>query len=375
MQKSPERGENNHRSALLIAQHARYCRLADFISTQRSNVIMNSSGQNLPPLFLSRLKNIIDPPHLETVLDSFQQPKNTCFRITRQANPNGRVVENLKQHGIDCQPFETNPNRFFVDANQRSLLTQSSPAINGQIYIQNISSMIVVDILDPQPGEQILDLAAAPGGKTLLIAEQMAGNGYLAAVEAVRKRFFKLQANLKQYQAEWVKTFLADGRSVGHKTLERFDRVLLDAPCSSEARFSGEDPSTWENWSLRKIRESARKQCGLIRSAFRALKPGGTLVYCTCSFAPEENEKTVDHLLKKFSGLVQLLPIELPGVTTQPGRTAFENLTFDTALEQAIRIIPDQTFNGMFVTKITKLHSLGEQTGAAKSGRRPKRNR
>lgn len=99
----------------------------------------------------------------------------------------------------------------------------------------------------------MLDLAAAPGGKTLQMAAMMQDRGRIAAVEAVRTRMFKLQANLRRHGPTIVKTYLTDGRTVGRKTPERFDRVLLDSPCSSEARFQRADPGSWRHWSLCKL--------------------------------------------------------------------------------------------------------------------------
>ena len=331
--------------------------------------------KQLPAEFLSRLQSIVSPELYAKTLRSFENKPVTCFRVNQIVDPGFESIDQLQQQGVVVQQVPDYSEGYFVDLKYRESLTRSDCAANGQIYIQNVSSMLVVDVLDPQPGEQVLDLAAAPGGKTLLIAERMQGEGYLAAVEAVRKRFFKLQANLKMHSADWVKTFMSDGRSVGQKTWERFDRVLLDAPCSSEARFHIDTPESWQNWSPRKIRESSRKQNGLIRSAFRALKPGGTLVYCTCSFAPEENEQTVDHLLKKFPGDAELLSFELTAGTTQPGLTGFSDREYDPSLSKSRRIIPDEIFNGMFVTKITKLNSLGDQNKNASSHGKQKRRR
>ena len=148
--------------------------------------------------------------------------------------------------------------------------------------------MLATLVLDPQPGEDVLDLAAASGGKTLHIAAKMRNEGKLSAVGPVRGQSFKLQTNLKRYGSEITRTYMTNGRTVGKKTPERFDRVLLDAPCSDESRIHQDDPESWQHWKLRKIKEQARKQYGLIRSASAALKPGGTLLYCTCSFAPEK---------------------------------------------------------------------------------------
>jgi 16S rRNA (cytosine1407-C5)-methyltransferase len=103
--------------------------------------------------------------------------------------------------------------------------------------------------LAPRPGETVLDLAAAPGGKTLQLAALMQNSGRLSAVEAVKGRFFRLRANLERGGVTNARTFLMDGRAVGRKCPEMFDRVLLDAPCSSEARFSRLDPRSWAHWS------------------------------------------------------------------------------------------------------------------------------
>lgn len=149
------------------------------------------------------------------------------------------------------------PIAFTTPPEHRQTLTHSPIIDQGKIYVQNLSSMLAPLILAPQPGEQILDLAAAPGGKTIQIAQMMHNTGILSAVEPIRSRMFKLRANLTRCNVKIAKTYPIDGRSVGRKTPERFDRVLLDAPCSSEARFRLKKPESWANWSLRKIRESS----------------------------------------------------------------------------------------------------------------------
>ena len=108
--------------------------------------------------------------------------------------------------------------------------------------------------------EEVLDLAAAPGGKTLAIAALMNNTGRIAAVEPIRGRFHRMQANLRRCGVSNVQFYQRDGRSVGRLVPERFDRVLLDAPCSSESRMRWLDQQSFEQWSLRKIRETQRKQ-------------------------------------------------------------------------------------------------------------------
>ena len=231
-------------------------------------------------------------------------------------------------------------------------ISQHASAENGQIYIQNPASYFAVSILAPQPDEEILDLAAAPGGKTLAIAARMHNTGRLAAVEPIRGRFFRMQANLQRCGVTNVDFYQRDGRSVGRAVPERFDRVLLDAPCSSESRMNWLDASTYQHWSPRKVKETQRKQKSLIRSAYAALKPGGTLLYCTCSFAPDENELVVASLLKKTDA--QLMPIaeyppnSMPGLTQWLGKLLNENLAL------TLRVLPDGPWDGFYVAKIFK---------------------
>ena len=141
-----------------------------------------------------------------------------------------------------------------------------------------------------KPEESVLDLAA--GGKTLQMACMMNNQGALSAVEPVKNRFFKLKANLEQQGASFVKTYLTDGRTVGGKCPERFDRVLLDAPCSSESRFTQLNPDSWSHWSIKKVKEVARKQKKLLMSALYSLKPGGVAALepsCGATGVPQLN--------------------------------------------------------------------------------------
>ncbi len=233
-----------------------------------------------------------------------------------------------------------------------SEITHSKAATDGEIYIQNPSSHFAVQVLDPQPEEEVLDLAAAPGGKTIAMAAKMGNSGRIAAVEPVPGRFHRLRANLARCGVTNVDLYKKDGRGVGRLVPERFDRVLLDAPCSSEARMRWSQPDSYQHWSLRKIRETSRKQKSLIRSAFTALKPGGELVYCTCSLSPEENELVVQQLLKKTNA--RLLPVTPPDVPVLPGLTNWSEKALAPALAQTVRILPGAVWDGFYLARIHK---------------------
>ena len=172
--------------------------------------------------------------------------------------------------------------------------------------------MVPPILLSPQSEECILDLGAAPGSKTLQLAELMGNQGNIWAVESVRGRFFRLRDNLARHGAENVQTHLADGTRIWRRHPEHFDRVLLDAPCSSEGRFRADAPKTYAYWSEKKIAEASRKQRRLCYSAVQCLKPGGVLVYSTCTFAPEENEAIINRVLRQFAGALTVEDIALP---------------------------------------------------------------
>jgi 16S rRNA (cytosine1407-C5)-methyltransferase len=311
-------------------------------------------SDGLPARFTERLKAILPPERLAGVLASFQGPRAAGFRINALRAEPEAVLAELRDLGLTPAPLPWFPLGFTVPAEQREALVTSAAWEAGRIYIQNPSSMVPPLVLDPRPGEQVLDLAAAPGGKTLQLAARMQNRGRIAAVEAVKGRFHKLRANLARHGAEMVVPYQADGTRLWRKVEGRFDRVLLDAPCSSESRFRSDQPQTYAYWSEKKVREMARRQKQLLYSAIRCLKPGGTLVYSTCAFAPEENEQVVARQLENFPGELSVAPVEAPFPNAQPGLTRWAGRDLPPELAGALRILPEAAMAGFFVCKLRR---------------------
>src|SRR3989338_2264628 len=168
----------------------------------------------------------------------------------------------------------------------------------GYFYIQEAASMIPAVVLNPQPGEIVLDMCASPGSKTTQMAAMMENKGIIVANDISGDRMKPLGINLQRMGILNVVENLGRGRRLQRLKME-FDRILVDAPCSGTGAIR-KSPETLKIWNPLMVRRLARQQKTLIDTAFSLLKPGGTLVYSTCSVEPEENEGIVSHLLQKY---------------------------------------------------------------------------
>ena len=222
----------------------------------------------------------------------------------------------------------------------------------GKGYLQNRSSLLPVLALDPRPGDRVLDLCAAPGGKASHLAARTGEPSALTAVEVVRDRAYRLREVLRRLGAEEAQVVRKDGRLF--RDASGYDRILVDAPCSSEGRLRGPEDPALAYWSERKIGEMAHKQKGLLARAVRLLRPGGRLVYSTCTYAPEENEVTLARLLRRFPEM-EVEPFDLPAAVPQlPLVTEWRGRSLDGQLAGCRRIAPAGGHEGFFVARLRK---------------------
>jgi 16S rRNA (cytosine1407-C5)-methyltransferase len=241
----------------------------------------------------------------------------------------------------------------FILRNKRLADLQETPAYReGRLYVQSLSSMLPPLILDPQPGEEVLDLTAAPGSKTTQIACLMRGQGRLVANDNNRIRSYKLRANVQQQGASMVELTRRHGESFGRRPA--FDRVLVDAPCGTEGRFFTGRASSYNYWRPVKIHEMVVKQRRLLRAGAAALRPGGRLVYSTCTFAPEENEGVLDWLLKTSGMPLELEPVRAPVAHAAPGLAGWGHEAFDPQVSRAVRVLPTSDMEGFFIAALRK---------------------
>ena len=220
----------------------------------------------------------------------------------------------------------------------------------GLFYIQQASTGVAAPLLAPRPGERVLDLCAAPGGKTTHIADLMQDRGCIVAVDRNENRIRALLGNMYRTVHPNVLVVAGDGRSLPDGAL--FDRVLVDAPCSAEGtlRRKGGKP---RGQTAKFRRQVPLRQEALLRRAIALTRPGGTILYSTCTFAPEENEAVVDRVLRDAPVTLEPITIEAPHA---PGLTSFEDQRFDRSLAGACRIYPHHfDSGGLFLARLRRL--------------------
>ena len=291
----------------------------------------------IPLIFIDRVSKIL--PSDCDLKGCFTPRPYKAFRINTLKSDRREVEEFLNDRDISFNSVPWCPSAFTVPISFIDQILGSTLSSPGKIYAQGLESMLAVVVLDPKPGEMVLDLCAAPGSKTTQIAALMQNEGALLANEPVRNRFFRLKSVIDLMGA---KASLASKDGRFFRSQQLFDRILVDAPCSSEGRFLWSEPKTFAYWSLRKVREMAHKQKGLLLNASRLLKPGGVMVYATCTFAPEENEEAIEWFLKKTGGRFQLQPINIPGI-----------LSYPSSVKHALRVLPSADMEGFFIAKIS----------------------
>ena len=313
----------------------------------------------LPEVFLEKLKKTVPTSHWDKVLKSFAQERPTTFRVNSLKTNPGSVKERLESQGLKLENLPWYKEAFILRKGRQRDLEDTELYQKGEIYVQGLSSMVPPLVLGPNPGEKVLDLTAAPGSKTTQLASLMKNEGSVTANDNNPIRVEKLKANAALQGASNVDVLPAgDGALVWKTHYEAFDRVLLDAPCSSEGRFQLDTPSTYGYWKEDTNRKMAKDQRRLLKSALLSLKPGGTLVYSTCTFAPEENEMVLHWALETYGDSLLIEDISIPLPLHTRGLTAWGDLKFDPSVVKSVRVLPTPDVEGFFVAKFRKTKTL-----------------
>ena len=318
---------------------------------------MQHPWEVLPEKFRDRLSLFVDPKQSEEILESFCEKKPTTFRANTLKITANELAKALYQEGIKTQRVDWYPDAFILLDQPQKILMETQWYKNGFLYLQSLSSMIPPVVLNPKPGDSILDITAAPGSKTTQMAAMMENTGEVIANDKSKVRLFKLKANLAILGVTNTKVLQLPGQFLWKKFPQYFEKTLVDAPCSMEGRFQCDNPKSYQDWSTAKIDFLQNQQKFLLRSAISSTQVGGTIIYSTCTLAPEENEEVIDWILKKTNHAVELEDIHISNLETSPGITKWKNKIFDDSLSKTVRIYPTKVMEGFFVARLKKTAS------------------
>ena len=254
----------------------------------------------LPELFLQRMSTQLGEEY-EAFLQSLQRPRAVALRM----NP---LKGELPALPFVTEPVPWEPLGYYYDPEARPGLHVFHEA--GVYYLQEASAMAPVALLEPQPGEKICDLCAAPGGKSTQIAGRLSGRGMLLCNEVSPKRAKILSRNIERLGVANAVVTNETPAVLAQRFPAFFDRVLVDAPCSGEGMFRKEEAAITD-WSPETVQMCARRQGEILDCAAKMVKPGGRLVYSTCTFAPQEDEEAVEAFLENHPEFLPE-PVEAP---------------------------------------------------------------
>ncbi len=285
-------------------------------------------------------------------------PRRQSIRINTLKTTRSQAVGELSPVANMLAPVSWYDDGFFLTTDTQHL--RDTPFVTeGRGYIQNAASWLPVLALNPQPGDRVLDMCAAPGGKTSHIAQLTGNKAVITANDNSRTRLHKLRANMERLDARVAEyTFYDSTQLVRRMPDVTFDRILLDAPCSGEGMMNLDSEKDFASWSVAHIKRLQSLQKKLITQAWALLEPGGTLVYSTCTMAPEENEAVVDYLLRRFedasiqdSTYRKSLSNSVASVREWNGRQ------YDDRIVHTLRLVPSESVEAFFVAVFVKTPS------------------
>ena len=290
----------------------------------------------VPEFFKEKVYKQYDEKSAERIIKGILDEKKVTLRAnTIKANIE-EIKNTLKEKKIAFQEVEWYQDAFIIQNVKEEDIRKIEQYEQGKIYLQSLSSMLPSLVLNPKENENILDMCAAPGGKTTQMYALSNGKAYITACEQNKIRAEKLKYNIKKQGAGAVSILIEDSRNLNDYL--KFDKILLDAPCSG----SGTNNIFKKNFTEELIRKNSKIQEKLLKKALNILKDGGELVYSTCSIFSEENESIIEEVLKNKKYKLEKISLnkEIPELPTK--------------LSKTVTICPNELFEGFFIAKIKK---------------------
>lgn len=293
--------------------------------------------REIPSFFSKRLQD--NYSNYEEIVNGLYENRLTSFRINTSKSDRNEVLNVLDINGFLYKELKWYQEAFILLNKNENDLKALDIFSEGKIYLQSLSSMIPSFILEPKENEMILDMTAAPGGKTTLIANLANGKAMITAIEKNKIRCDRLKYNVSLQGAKKVNVLNTDSRKLDE--FYKFDKILVDAPCSGSGTINLNDEDCFNDFNEELINRSVITQKELLLIASKHLNKNGILVYSTCSILKEENEDVVNYLLSNNK------EIELVSIDNN-----FEGMeVIPSTIDGVITVKPSKYYEGFFVAK------------------------
>ena len=295
----------------------------------------------IPSFLIEKLKNQYGEELTNKILEGYNQKRKVTLRVnTIKANIN-EIQEILDNSNIVYTKVPWSDDALIIENVREPEITKLTIYDEGKIYLQSLSSMLPPIILQPKENDDILDMAAAPGGKTTQIASIVNNKARITACEMNNIRAEKLKYNIEKQGANCVYVMVTDSRKIDD--FFSFDSILLDAPCSGSGTLNNNDNKIEKTFTPKLIQKSSKKQAQLLKKAINILKQGKEMIYSTCSILQEENEDILASILK--TGKVEIVPINVDKTIPK----------LPTKIDGTLCVCPNEEYEGFFVAKIRKI--------------------
>jgi len=297
-------------------------------------------NNELPEFLIIELKKQYGEEQVNRILNGYMEKRVVSLRVNTLKSTVEEVCNELTKNNIEFEKVTWSNSALVIINSTEQELQKLSIYEEGKIYLQSLSSMLPPVIMQPKENTDILDMTAAPGGKTTQIAALTNNNANITACEMNNIRIEKLKYNIEKQGATSVAIMQADSRNLSDYF--SFDQILLDAPCSGSGTISLKDDRSYKNFSEKLVEKSSKSQIILLKKALKILKPGHEMIYSTCSILAKENEEIVNKALKGINA--EIVPIEkIEGIPQLP-----------TKIEGTLCVCPNKYYEGFFVAKIRK---------------------
>ena len=314
---------------------------------------------SLAPATISRYRALLDD--WPAFVDAVSRPLPVTVWANRLRVDADELSSLLADEGLTAERIGWRPDALRIHGACKPGLLWSFKA--GLFQVQEEAAMLAVRLLGPQPGERVLDLCAAPGNKTAEIALRVGPRGSVVAVDRNRGRLSALVALTSRLGIINVTSLVHDGTQLP-SAAGSFDRVLVDAPCSAEGNIRRDARKAERTRTSAGFRHYvAGRQAALLRRAVSLCRPGGTIVYSTCTFAPEENEAVVERVLAECAGMIEPVSAMVDGLDVSDAVDRWEGRAFPTGARLGLRLWPHRSGTGGFFAAVFR-----RLDGPARSG-------